>query len=381
MRFIFFLLFFQARLLFGQQSDDNVLKITADLKNLKDSPRKVSVMILSIDGTTSYDTCSIKGGQLSFITHVKEPKFLNFTFLWKKSKSTLIKFWTGASNYEFQFDSYLQPKIQTKFQYSREFAEMESDIHYTMKMRDSLLKNIDYERQSFEMAQNEITRIKDSLNTNIEEDIFKDNVIKFNASPLGLYSLWKYAMSPSDCPRIRSKPVYIETLYQMLDKEIRRLPSAKSLLTKIRTSKAIANGKKYLPELTLMDTTGKKGIAFADYKGKYLLIDFWASWCKPCRDENPSLIKAYQNFNSKGFHILSVTVDRQRDKDKWLEALYQDGIQIWQNVSDFNGKAKSIFDIKVIPSNFLIDPSGKIIAQDLRGDMLGKKLSELFETQ
>ncbi|WPQ61482.1 AhpC/TSA family protein [Chitinophaga sancti] len=126
------------------------------------------------------------------------------------------------------------------------------------------------------------------------------------------------------------------------------------------------------------DTTGKI-IKLSDFRGKYVLVDFWASWCKPCRAENPNLVKAYNKFKDKNFTILGVSLDDEKTQRAWTAAVQKDGLP-WTQVSElkgFEGNAAKLYGITAIPSNFLIDPTGKIIAKNLRGEALEKKLEEL----
>ncbi|MCW8313836.1 redoxin domain-containing protein [Sphingobacterium thalpophilum] len=119
-------------------------------------------------------------------------------------------------------------------------------------------------------------------------------------------------------------------------------------------------------------------VRLSDYRGKYVFVDFWASWCVPCRAENPHVLKAYNDFHKKGLEILSVSVDEKREA--WLKAIEQDHLP-WTQVSDLKGwenSASRSYLIKAIPANFLIDPSGKIIASGLRGDNLHKELERVF---
>ena len=110
-----------------------------------------------------------------------------------------------------------------------------------------------------------------------------------------------------------------------------------------------------------------------------MLVDFWASWCGPCRAENPNVLKAYSKYHPKGFDILGVSLDEK--KDKWEEAIKKDNLN-WTQVSDLQGWKNSVavlYGVQAIPMNFLIDKDGKIIAKGLRGDDLGKKLSEVLK--
>ncbi len=136
-------------------------------------------------------------------------------------------------------------------------------------------------------------------------------------------------------------------------------------------------GKK-APELTLPDANGKD-ISLESFKGKYVLIDFWASWCKPCREENPNVVKAFNQYKNKNFTILGVSLDRE--KQSWLQAIQDDRLT-WTHVSDlafWDSKAVEIYRFDGIPFNVLIDPMGTVIAENLRGDALSGKLQEVLQ--
>lgn len=123
-------------------------------------------------------------------------------------------------------------------------------------------------------------------------------------------------------------------------------------------------------------------VSLNDFRGKYVLLDFWASWCKPCRAESPYLLKAYNDYKDKDFTILSVSLDREDGKDRWLKAITHDSTGAWTHVSDlkhFKSEVAQLYFIQSIPASFLIDPSGKIIAKDLRGEDLSRMLETLFK--
>jgi len=131
------------------------------------------------------------------------------------------------------------------------------------------------------------------------------------------------------------------------------------------------------PEISLNTPDGDV-LKLSDLKGKYVLVDFWASWCKPCRRENPNVVKAYNKYKDKGFEILGVSLDR--DRARWLQAIEADGLT-WKHVSDlkyFQCEAAVTYGVSAIPFTVLVDREGKIIAQNLRGPSLERKLEELF---
>jgi peroxiredoxin len=132
------------------------------------------------------------------------------------------------------------------------------------------------------------------------------------------------------------------------------------------------------PEFSMADTTGKP-VALSSLRGKYVLVDFWASWCGPCRKENPNVVAAYQKYHDKGFEILGVSLDDK--KHLWEKAINADKLT-WQHVSDLKGwrnQAAGLYMVKSVPSSFLLDKDGKIIAKNLRGEDLHKKLAELLK--
>jgi len=132
------------------------------------------------------------------------------------------------------------------------------------------------------------------------------------------------------------------------------------------------------PEIELPSPAGEM-VKLSDLRGKYVLIDFWAAWCKPCRQENPNVVKLYNQYKDKGFEVFGVSLDRT--KEDWVKAIADDKLT-WTQVSDlkyFNSAAAELYQIQAIPATYMIDPDGKIIAKDLRGPSLENKLAELFD--
>jgi peroxiredoxin len=172
-----------------------------------------------------------------------------------------------------------------------------------------------------------------------------------------------------------------ERLYSSLSPGVHNTRAGQELLKRIKSSRSTEIGS-VAPVFTQNDTSGK-AIKLTDFRGKYVLLDFWASWCGPCRAENPNYVKAYAEYKDKGFTILGVSLDQPGGHDAWLAAIKKDGLT-WTQVSDlkyWNNEVAKLYDIRAVPQNFLIDPTGKIIAKDLRGEDLTKKLKEVIVTE
>jgi len=174
-------------------------------------------------------------------------------------------------------------------------------------------------------------------------------------------------------------PDLINSLTAGIAYEIRNSNKGLRLEEKLKFYTVTAIGKKVI-DFAQNDVNNKQ-ITTQSYRGKYLLIDFWASWCVPCRLENPHLIEAFNKYKEQGFDILGVSLDEKSQRENWIKAIKDDGL-LWTQVSDLNGwknEASTLYGIKSIPSNFLIDPNGVIIARNLRGEQLKEKLKEIFK--
>ncbi|MCC9138114.1 redoxin domain-containing protein [Pontibacter silvestris] len=176
-------------------------------------------------------------------------------------------------------------------------------------------------------------------------------------------------------------PEYSEVapLFNSLSAEVKNSEVGKQYGQALDKLKVTALGAT-APDFT-QNTPEGKPVKLSDFKGKYVLIDFWASWCGPCRQENPNVVKVYNQYKDKNFTILGVSLDNEKGREAWLKAINDDQLT-WTQVSDLQYWRNEValqYGVQSIPQNFLIDPNGKIIAKNLRGEALGDKLAELIK--
>lgn len=169
-------------------------------------------------------------------------------------------------------------------------------------------------------------------------------------------------------------------LYNQFSKSIKKSDAGMKLNAQIQIARKLAIGEIAM-DFTQNDTSGNP-VSLSDFRGQYVLIDFWATWCIPCRIENPNVVRAYQKYKDKNFTVLGISLDREEQKEYWKSAIRNDKLT-WTHVSDLKGWNNEVakqYGIKAIPQNYLLDPEGRIIAKNIKGEELSRTLERVYKS-
>ncbi len=350
-------------------------KITGDLSKVA-TPAKKIMFSYWPDSTLKTDTCIVKNGKYYFAGQITEPQLVYLTVLSGDfDQHNYGSFFLDPGVVEIVSDKIFSHLKVTGSKSQEAYAGWQ----ILLKKDESSLAAVYQQRDSFRLLFEEIKRPEDSIS--IQEFQKQSTAILRKMMEINITYAKSHLNSPVTMDVIASiwLPEYAkqqEEIFFMMPEAQRQTRIGKELAAKI----AVRPGHK-APDFSLPDTTGKM-VRLSSFRGKYVLLEFWASWCGPCRAESPYLKDAFTSYGNKGFTIFSVSCDKADTKKAWLEAIHNDGTGQWTQTSSLTGKynvaSLAYGRIDNIPANFLIDPQGNIIAKDLRGEALDKKLKEIF---
>lgn len=343
------------------------------------------VMLTYRNGETVVrDTIKVSAGEFKYKGMVQEPTLATISF---ESKDVLFKtgnignrifsmpLYLDGGNFEIRLADSIQASTAKGPKAHTEYLKLQEAVKPYREQLNTM--NAPYQQAAREKNQAEMDRLMkfyDSLNLLINEKVYKAYLQANPSSPIAMYALRQYAGYQLD-------PAVAEPLFLKLPAATRSGYAGKSFAQQLDIAKKTSIGKVAM-DFSQADSSGNM-VSLSSFRGQYVLVDFWASWCGPCRRENPNIVKAFNQYKDKNFTILGVSLDRPNDRAKWIKAIHADNLT-WHHVSDLkwwdNAVAKQ-YGIQSIPANFLIDPQGKILARNLHGEELEKKLAEIFSSE
>jgi len=368
----------------AQNNQGFTYTVSGDVKNIKDPAKKI-VLVYSVAGKRTADTIDITNGAFKFTGKLYEPVRANLRLLVDSAEALrmgiarrpimardMLTLFLDKGNIQVNtIDSFSNSTIKgtlinddymTVKQKQKPFNDAYSELS---KQYSSLYRAKD--EAGMKQLVPKFRELEDQMNQ-VNKEFIKQNP----NSPYAIFALNEIAGYDIDA-------AVVEPLFKSLPVTTQQSASGKMLADKIAIAKKTGVGM-YAMDFTQNDTADVP-VALSSFRGKYVLVDFWASWCGPCRAENPNVVKVFNRYRDKGFTVLGVSLDRPGQKEKWMNAIHDDQLY-WTQVSDLkfwdNAVAKQ-YGIEAIPQNYLLDPQGKIIAKGIRGDELEKKLGEIFQ--
>jgi peroxiredoxin len=322
-------------------------------------PKKIDSVAVQ-DGSFSLDLPEVQKPNLSFLT--VEGLNGNVIFI--------------SENEPINFEIYKDSLPASKVSGGKENKAFYEYLGHLKNLNKRVMKSRTDLRQVMTSTQDSATIAKLRKEQEILQDNdenFKKKMVKENPDA------YVSVLILSDMMNMGASANEVKKLYDGLSEDLKSTPLATSLKANLDKLTATEIGSK-APEFSAPNPEGKQ-IALKDVLGKVTLIDFWAAWCKPCRIENPHVVKTYNKYHDKGFNIIGVSLDRQGQKDRWVQAIEEDNLT-WPQVSNLQFWQEPIaqmYGVRSIPAQFILDENGVIVAKNLRGAALEAKIKELLE--
>ncbi len=343
---------------------DGTVKVSGTLTNASEGKLQLSQFVDDSTQTIA-DLDLNKGGKFDYQLKLEGPGFYELNLMDKKIVRLALYDQNVQVFYDFNDENSLKVEGSEDSQNMQKIESLMTDYQDQLnELNDSYFEAMSKRDQdAIKGIQNKAMALEETHGKKVKETLEGMN---------GSFA----AMAGISMLNLKNDFLFVDELISDLNEKYPDTKMIQVMAHQLDEMRALSIGQ-LAPEITLPDPEGNL-VNLSDLRGKYVLIDFWAAWCRPCRQENPNVVKLYNKYNDKGFEVFGVSLDRT--KDAWVNAIAEDQLT-WTHVSDlkyFNSAAAALYQINAIPATYMLDPEGKIIAKDLRGAGLENKLKEIF---
>ncbi|MCP9199867.1 AhpC/TSA family protein [Gramella sp. GC03-9] len=368
------ILFTLLGLLLAGCADDKGYYLTGSAEGVEDGKK---IYIAQLDPSTRapkmIDTATVSNGE--FEIDMEEQDAPNLSFLRLEGSNGNVVFVSENQRIRFEIDK--DTLMNSVVDGGSENKALQEYLNHIKEMNRKMT-NIQKESRQAMMNQDreKLSSLRETQQELQENDkVVKEELLKrYNDAYVSVMIL-------SDMLNMRSHtPAEVGEYYDEVSDRIKQTTLAKKLEEDLEKRSTYEVGSK-APEFSGPTPDGKE-LALSENLGKVTVVDFWAAWCKPCRVENPNLVKTYNKYKDDGLNIISVSLDRPGQKDRWIQAIKEDNLEDWDHVSNlqfWNEPIAKKYGVKAIPATFVLDEKGTIVAKNLRGEALSEKIGELLQ--
>jgi peroxiredoxin len=353
-------------------------RIMGTLQNVTPTVTKVYITYAS-SGQNVVDSSTVTGGRYRFEGGITQPTRVDLKAAYSGNIESsmsrdMITLFVEPANITVNSTDSFSNAVVSGSQVNVEFQKLQTAAEPYITKVDDLAKQMDAYKKAGDNAGLENSQKQlDDLQNEMKENVYAAYIRQNPNSPLGFFALQQYSGA------VMQNPSKVMELFNMLPSAVQQSHDGQRMHALIAVTEHVDVGKP-APDFQQTDMNGNT-VSLSSFRGRYVLLNFWASWCGPCRAQSAGLVKVYNTYKNNNFTIINVSLDKPGEKDEWLKAINQDGLSIFPQVTDLRFWSNAVartYAVVALPQNVLISPNGIIIARNLRMAELSKKLKSIM---